>query len=296
MAFLRKPATTRPLVCVETVALAHGVRAEKRPAILARSRAVADANGCELAWLAMDSGVIDPAVSDSRLLELLEQDAFGKIASRDLPVAQALRRSGGLTVSSTLAVAHRLGAKVAVTGAIGGVHRSESGERDVSADLAALGRTPVLLVSAGIKPIVDAQATLEVLESEGVSVIGLAHGEASFLYGNDSPTRLPASLPDIASVVAAYGAQHKFGLSAGLLLSTRVPEASSLSFDQVMRWVAEAEQTARRASITGAQRTPFLVRHMRELGDPQLTAANEAALLNNVSLATKIASAIDASC
>jgi pseudouridine-5'-phosphate glycosidase len=296
MSYLCKPVTGRPLVCAETVALAHGVRAEERAAILARARAVSDAHGCEIAWLAMDEGVIDPAVSDSRLLELLQREDFCKIANRDLAVAHACGRSGGLTVSATLVIAHRLGAAVAVTGAIGGVHRPTGALRDISADVAALARAPLVLVSAGIKPIVDAEATLEALESAGVAVIGLGHERAAFLYGNDSPVRLPAQLPDIPAVTSAYKVQRDLGMHAGILLSTRVPSGAALPFDRVKAWVDEAERAASTAGIHGAAQTPFMVRRMRERGDPHLTAANEAAFLNNIAVAAKIAAAIPASC
>jgi pseudouridine-5'-phosphate glycosidase len=209
---------------------------------------------------------------------------------RDLGIALAGGLSGGTTVASTLLVSALANIKVFATGGIGGVHRGSP--FDVSADLAQLGKSPVLVVCAGAKAILDLPATREVLETQGVPVIGYQTDEFPAFYTRSSGLGVDARVetPDEAAKIAIES--WEAGISSAILLVVPPPEESALSPDEMESAIQVALADADRANIHGAETTPFLLKRVSELTGGESLRANLALLKNNAKVAAQVSAAM----
>ena len=286
-------AAGHPVVALESTLIAHGL---PWPANLETARAAEDAvrrNGATPATVAVWHGVPTVGLTAAQVEELARTSGVWKASRRDLGAAVGLKRLAATTVSATMALAHAAGVRVFATGGIGGAHRAEGdGESwDVSADLTELGRTPVLVVCAGAKSILDLPRTLELLETLGVPVLGYRTAAfPEFYLGLREGAGLPVSarVESPAEAAAVFAAHVRLG-GAGALLAHPCPADVAVApaeFDAALA-VALAEAAA--AGTRGPAVTPFLLARLAELTAGRTLAANRALIVADAALAAEVA-------
>ncbi len=281
-----------PVVALESTLITHGF---PYPANVDTALAMEDAireEGAIPATIGVLAGQIKVGLSkeDVEMFAGLGQDGVRKCSRRDLPIVAGLRQHGATTVAGTMIVAEMAGIKVFATGGIGGVHRGHP--EDVSADLIELGRTPVTVVCAGAKSILDLPLTLEVLETQGVPVIGYGINTLPAFYSRSSglPVDQRVDTPEQAAAIAA--ARDKLGLQHATLITVPVPEADQLPLDEAERAISEATKLADSLGIHGKAVTPFVLGKVLEFTAGRSQQANIAALVNNAHIAAQIAVAL----
>jgi pseudouridine-5'-phosphate glycosidase len=247
-------------------------------------------NGAVPATIALLDGRIHVGLSDSQLIQLAHLEESRKISMRDFGIAISRRISGGTTVAASLFVASQAGIRVFATGGIGGVHRGAP--FDVSADLLQLGKTPVLVVCAGAKAILDLTATREVLETQGIPVIGYQTDEFPAFYTRSSglPVDMSVDTPEEAVQVAV--AAWEAGLKSAVLLVVPPPQETALEAEKMESAIVTAIAEAVELNIQGSAMTPFLLNRVSELTDGESLQANLALLKNNARIAGKAAAAM----
>jgi pseudouridine-5'-phosphate glycosidase len=235
------------------------------------------------------NGRLHVGLEPEQLEHLGSAEGVWKVSRRDLPYVQARGLDGATTVSATMLAAHLAGIRVFATGGIGGVHRGASESFDVSADLYELARTPIVVVSAGAKAILDLAKTLELLETLGVSVIGYRTAQFPAFYSVESglPLEMHAHSPE--EVAAVFKAHRRLGLEQGLLVANPIPREAEIAHAVMEGYLARAWDALRREGIGGKQVTPFLLARVLEYSEGRSLKANVALLLNNVRLACAIA-------
>jgi pseudouridine-5'-phosphate glycosidase len=276
-----------PVVALESTLIAHGL---PWPTNLEVARAAEDAvraEGAVPATVAVWRGRPTVGLDPDELEQLAREKDVRKAGRRDLAGAVARGATAATTVSATMALAHRAGIRVFATGGIGGVHNPQRGW-DVSADLVELARTPVAVVCAGAKSILDLPATLEFLETLGVPVLGYGVGEfpAFYLRSSGLPVSERVDGPEeAAEVLAAH-----WGLEgAGVVLARPVPEEDALDPDELALALARAEEQAAARNVRGPALTPFLLARLAEYTDGRTLRANRALILANARLAARVA-------
>jgi pseudouridine-5'-phosphate glycosidase len=215
-----------------------------------------------------------------------------KLSRADLGFAIAMGRTGGTTVAGTMICAALAGIAVFATGGIGGVHRGGEASLDVSADLEELGRTPVTVVCAGAKAILDLPRTLEYLETRGVPVLGFGTDHLPAFWSSRSPWRVPLRVDRAEDVAALMEARQALGLGGGILVANPIQEADEIAYETMAVLVDQALEEARLQRIEGKAVTPFLLSRLLTLSDGASLTANIALVRNNVRVASEIACAI----
>lgn len=279
----------RPIVALETTVVTHGMQAPHNiDTALAMESAISEEGACP-ATIGICGGRIKVGMSadDIRRFGDAEANSIAKCSRRDLPAIVARGADGSLTVAGTVLVAHAAGIDLVATGGIGGVHRQHP--FDVSADLRELGRTPVTVVCAGAKSILDLPRTLEVLETEGVPVVGLGTRTLPAFFSRDSGLPVPHSVDDVAGAAALYRSWRDIAAGNGLLLTVPVPEADALPSAEADAAIEQAIRDADAAGISGSDATPYLLARVVELTSGRSLAANESLLINNARVAAQIA-------
>jgi len=283
----------RGVVALESTVIAHGL---PRPRNLETARLleaeVRDA-GAVPATICLADGMLVVGANDALLARLANAEGVAKISTRDLAPFLARVPGDGLgatTVATTAEIASRAGIEVVATGGIGGVHRRAERTMDVSADLAALARYPVVVVCAGAKLVLDLAKTLEQLETLGVPVVGFGTDELPAFYARSSGLPLPHRVDEPAA--AARIARLQLDRGAGVLVCVPIPEASALQRDEVEREIDTALAAADRAGVRGRDVTPFLLAQLGEASSGRTIDANVALLRNNARVAAGIATAL----
>ena len=217
-----------------------------------------------------------------------------KVSRRDLPVVVARRLDGATTVAATMWVAQRFGIEVFATGGIGGVHRGHGTgpNADISADLQELAQTPVIVVCAGAKAILDLPATLEYLETHGVTVVGYGTDEFPAFYSRSSGLPVDVRCDTPGEVAALWRAKRSLGLSGGLLVTVPVPAAAEIPAAEIEPAIVQAVKDAAAAGLRSAEVTPYLLGRLAELTGAASVATNIALLKNNAQVAGEIAVAL----
>jgi pseudouridine-5'-phosphate glycosidase len=281
----------RPVVALESTIISHGL---PRPGNLDAARsfeALLTAAGVTPATIAVIDGVSRAGLSDAELERVALADDVLKVSRRDLPLAMAGRRTAGTTVAATSALAARAGIRVFATGGLGGVHRGFAESLDESADLTALARTPVTIVSAGVKSILDIPATLERLETLGVAVAGYRTSRFPAFYLTDSGLDLDWRLDSPEEVAEVMAARDQLGEEAALLVANPLPRDAQLDPVVHDRVLADAVAAAARGGVHGKAVTPFLLAHMSEATGGASVAVNLDVARGNITLAGQIAAA-----
>lgn len=282
-------AHAKPLVALESTLITHGL---PYPDNVQTARAMEQAvreNGAVPATIAILRGEIRVGLTGDEI-EALAQTPAGRVrkcSRRDLALAIGLKEDGATTVAGTMIVAHWAGIAIFATGGIGGVHRGQAW--DVSADLIELGRTPVAVVCAGAKSILDLPLTLEVLETQGVPVIGLGTDTLPAFTSRSSGLPLDARIDSVAQAAHIIRAAQEMGAQHGLLITVPVPEADALPAEVSEAAISRALREADEQGIRGKAVTPFLLGRVREITGGASLRANRALLIHNAGVAARIA-------
>jgi pseudouridine-5'-phosphate glycosidase len=276
-----------PVVALESAVITHGL---PRPTNLDLATSVEKevrTNNAIPATIALLSGKICVGLSQASLERLANERDARKVSRRDFAVVLAANASGGTTVAGTLVAARAVGIRVFSTGGIGGVHRQAP--FDISADLPELSRSPLVVVCAGAKAILDLPATLEYLETLGVPVIGYQTDEFPAFYSRQSGLRLNASANTPAEVARIAQVHWDLGLESAILVVVPPPKEIALPRDEVEKMIEQALTEAREKAIHGPAVTPFLLNRVSELTGGASLRANLELLCNNARLAAQIA-------
>lgn len=280
----------RPVVALESTVIAHGLPYPDNLETARELEALVAAGGATPATIGVVAGVPTAGLDEEALQRFAHGDKVLKLSRRDLASAIAKGTHGATTVAGTMAIAAIAGIAVFATGGIGGVHRGARDTWDVSADLTELARTPVLVVCAGAKAILDLPATLEMLETLGVPVVGYGCDEFPAFYSRSSGLPISARTDSAQEVAAAWRAHQRYGGGGGMLLCVPPPEADALPAAEVEAAIGRA--LARAVEVRGAAVTPFLLSAMYEETGGQSLHTNIALLKNNVRVATEVAVAL----
>lgn len=282
----------KPVVALESTVITHGLPYPQNLETAVSMATAARQGGAVPATIAIIQGQIHIGLTEAQLdyLATREGAAVRKCSRRDIPLAVAGGEDGATTVAGTMILAHRAGIPVFATGGIGGVHRGHP--FDISADLLELGRTPVTVVSSGAKSILDLPATREVLETNGVPVIGYGADVMPAFFSRSSGLPVDGRLDTPEQVAALIRAHRALNLQNGILVTVPVPEADAFDPDEAEAAIAQAAREADEQGIDGAAATPWLLRRVVELTDGRSLRANTALLQNNGRVAGQIAAAL----
>lgn len=280
-----------PVVVLESTVISHGL---PYPANLELARGMEEAvraEGGVPATIGILQGQVHVGLEADHLEHLAkDRQQVRKVSRRDLPLAVGLGLDGATTVSATMHVAQQVGIEVFATGGIGGVHRGHP--FDVSADLTELGRTPVTVVCAGAKAILDLPATREVLETQGVPVVGYGSDEMAAFYSRGSGLPADARVDSPQEIARIIQARRALGLQTGLLVTVPVPAEDEIPAHEIEGVIAQANRQAEEQGITGADLTPFLLERMAQLSAGRSVRTNISLLHNNARVAARIALAL----
>lgn len=281
--------TRHGVVALETSVIGQGLPYPRNRECVDRMNAAITRAGAVPAWIGVLDGRVAVGLSDGELERFATPDAVTKVARRDLPVAVAAGSLGATTVSATVWAAAQAGIAVGATGGIGGVHPGE--DRDVSADLLELARTPGLLVCSGPKSIIDPVATAERLEELGVAVVGIGVGRLPFFLAREAPVELEHRVDRPEDAAAVLGSSMTLGVASTIVACNPVPSAAAMDGDEVASAAREAEHRADVAGVDGKDRTPFLLAALAEITRGRSLEANLALLEDNARVAAAIAAA-----
>jgi len=276
-----------PLVALESTVLTHGLPVPHNREMALAMEAAVRQEGAVPATIAVLQGKVHVGLTPEEMDELLNARKVRKVSQRDFATVITAREYGGTTVAGTLFVAHEVGIRVFATGGIGGVHPGPG--LDISSDLHALAHTPMIVVCAGAKAILDLPATLEVLETNAVPVIGYQTEEFPAFYSPDSGLPVSARLDSPEAVVQFALTHWDLGFNSAVLVTQPPPQDSALPSNTVRDFLSQAQREAREKGVHGQSLTPFLLRRLGELSGGATLKTNMALLLNNAHLAGRIA-------
>ena len=276
-----------PLVALESTIIAHGMPYPQNISFVKQAEQIIIDGGCVPATIAIINGVIHVGL-DGAELDFVANNKIEKVAIRDIGNVVANKLSGATTVSATMHIAHLAGIKVFATGGIGGVHRNAEQTFDLSQDLIALSKIPMIVVSAGAKAILDIPKTLEVLETLAVPVVGYNTDEFPAFYSRQSGCGLNIWCNTPQEITNVYLTQKELGIDSALLVANPVPAKFEISKETIDGFINTAIQECQEKKFEGKAVTPFLLKRIVELSDGKSLETNVALALNNVRLATEI--------
>jgi pseudouridine-5'-phosphate glycosidase len=276
-----------PVVALESTVITHGLPYPENLTLARDMEAEIYSHQAVPATIAVLDGMLRVGLDDHEIVRLASDSTLRKISRRDFGPAIAQHASGGTTVAGTLTVAHAAGIKVFATGGIGGVHRNAP--FDISTDLEAMQDTPLVVVCAGAKAILDLPATLERLETLGIPVIGYQTSEFPAFYATSSGLGVSARAETPAEIAAIAKAHWACGLHSTVLIVQPPPAEFAMPVETVEREVAIALQEAEQAGVRGQAVTPFLLSRVSQLSAGESLRTNLALLTNNACLAAQIA-------
>ncbi len=286
----------RPVVALESTIIAHGF---PWPDNLELGRCLEGAvreQGAVPATIAILDGEVRIGLDDGGLTRLAESGGeIAKCSVRDLPVVIGRGGDGATTVAATARIAHLAGIAVFATGGIGGVHRpGRPGgvSHDVSADLYEMARTPITIVSAGAKSILDLPATVEMLETLGVTVLGFGTDCFPAFFSRESDLPVMTRVDDVAAVAATIAARDGLGLEGAVLVCNPPPQDAAIAAAEVEDWLKQALRQAQEQGVSGSATTPFLLARLRELSGGRTVGVNKALAIANARLGAEIARAL----
>ena len=278
------------VVALESTIISHGLPWPDNLACAQRLEAIVRKYGAVPATIALHDGKVLVGLNNDQLEALATAGSnVRKVSRRDLASVLTQRSWGATTVAATMIAADTAGIRVFATGGIGGVHRGAEQDFDISADLIELGRTPVVVVCAGAKSILDLPKTLEVLETQGVPIWGWHCDTFPSFFSQSSGIDIEDTFDSLEVLASCANTHLAMGGNGGALIVNPVPRADALDMSQETRWIEQALKDARTAGVGGKAATPFLLRKLVELSDGQTLRANLALVENNVQLAARVA-------
>lgn len=281
----------RAVVALESTLLVHGLPAGRNLDVAQRLEQAVRAEGAVPATVAVVDGTPTVGLTQTQLYVLCTSGGLPKLSLRDIGPAAGLGRSGATTVASTAALAHAAGVEVFATGGLGGVHLPAGGSPttwDVSADIGVLATTPMLVVCSGVKSVLDIPATLEVLETWSVPVLGYRTDDFPAFYLRSSGHPVPWRVDSPASAAAVVWA-HRAVSGSGVLLANPVPMESEMDGRLHQRLLDEAMALLQRRDVRGSDVTPVLLEHFHQASGGASVDVNEALVLANATLAARVA-------
>lgn len=277
----------QPVVALESALITHGFAYPANIDITRRMAEAIRAAGAVPAVIGIWRGAVRVGLSDAQVETLATDTTAFKVSVRDLPLIGVRGVHGGTTVATTALLAHRAGIRVFATGGIGGVHRGHP--EDISADLPVLASTPLIVVCAGAKSILDIPRTLEYLETWGVPVLGWQTDAFPAFYSRTSGLPVDQRVDSADQVVDVFQAQRALRLPQGLLVAAPLPAEDEIPAAEIEPLIAQAVAEADAQGVTGKALTPFILARMVALSDARTKHANESLLLNNARVAAQIA-------
>ncbi len=282
-------AAGRPVLALESTILTHGLPRPRNLEVGLQAEAMVREAGVEPATIGVVDGVPVVGLEEGDIRRLCTADDVVKASTRDLPIARAKRLDAGTTVAATAWLAHRAGIRVFSTGGLGGVHRGAADTFDESADLPTLAVTPITLVSAGVKSILDIPATLERIETLGIPVVGYRTDRYPGFYIADSGYPVPARAESAGEIATLARARDELGLPSAVLVANPIDEAEQLDPAVHERVLDEALRAADAAGVTGHDTTPFLLDYVQRATGGRSLEVNLAVYFGNARLGAEIA-------
>lgn len=281
----------KPVVALESTIISHGMPYPKNVQTALMVEQTVRDNGAVPATIAIIKGVCTVGCSKDEIEHLGKAGlSVTKTSRRDIPIVVAKGLDGATTVASTMILAAMAGIKVFATGGIGGVHRGAQETMDISADLEELARTPVNVVCAGAKSILDLGLTLEYLETKGVAVIGYRTNELPAFFTRTSGYKVPMRMDTPLEIASAIYAKDVMNLGGGMLVCNPIPEQYSMNADYIESVIQEAVSEANALGVKGKDITPFVLDKIQKITGGESLESNIKLVLNNAALASKVAS------
>ena len=284
----------RPVVALESTILSHGMPYPDNLRFAAEVEKTIRDEGAIPATMALIDGRIKVGLNAEELEVMCRAENVGKVSRRDFAVCLETKRTGATTVATTMMCAAMAGIKVFATGGIGGVHRHGETTMDISADLQELAHTPVAVVCAGAKQILDIGRTLEYLETMGVPVLGNKTDDFPAFYCAKSGYKLDYAAKDETEIAQIIATSQEIGLRGGILIGNPVPAEYAMDFNHMESIINQALEKAEAAGIHGKDCTPFLLATIKDMTGGDSLATNVKLALNNAQCAAKIAKALSA--
>lgn len=282
----------RPVVALESTIITHGMPFPGNLEMARSVEAIVRDEGAVPATIAVIDGAIRVGLEDAALQRLAGTRDALKVSRADLAFAVAERRVGATTVAATMIAAERAGISVFATGGIGGVHRGADASFDISADLEELARTPVIVVCAGAKAILDIPKTLEVLETRGVPVVTVGADEFPAFWSRGSGLPSPLRLDAPEAIARFQRTRAALDLGGGMLVANPVPAEAEIPRDEMEAYIATAIASAEKAGIGGKAVTPYLLGEILRITEGRSLTTNIALVKHNARLAARIAVAM----
>lgn len=280
----------KPVVALESTIISHGMPYPQNVETALQVEAVVRENGAVPATIAIIRGKLRVGLSKDEIDYLGKKGlSVTKASRRDIPVLAAKGEDGATTVAATMIIAALAGVAIFATGGVGGVHRGAETTMDISADLEELAMTPVMVVCAGAKSILDLGLTLEYLETKGVLVIGYQTNELPAFYTRKSGFHVDYQLDTPKEIADTFRAKEELGLKGGMLVTNPIPEKYAMDHDYISSSIEKACEEAKALGIKGKETTPFLLDKIQKLTQGSSLEANIQLVYNNAALASKIA-------
>ena len=280
----------KPVVALESTIISHGMPYPQNVETALKVEAIIRENGAVPATIAVLGGRLKAGLSPEEIDYLGKTGAgVAKASRRDLPILVAQGRDGATTVTTTMIIAHMAGIQVFATGGIGGVHRGAETTMDISADLEELAHTPVMVVCAGAKSILDLGLTLEYLETHGVPVMGYGTEELPAFYTRRSGFKVDYRVDSPAELARIFSVQQELGFHGGMLVTNPIPEEFSMDPEVINKAINDAVGEANAKGIHGKEITPFLLDRIQQLTGGDSLHSNIELVFNNARLAAKTA-------
>ena len=282
----------KPVVALESTIISHGMPYPQNVETALNVEKIIRENGAVPATIAIIGGRLKAGLTAEEIEYFGKRgQAIAKASRRDIAVLCARGEDGATTVTTTMMIAHMAGIKVFATGGIGGVHRGAETTMDISADLEELAQTPVMVVCAGAKSILDLGLTLEYLETKGVPVIGYGTSELPAFYTRQSGFGVDYRMDSPEELAAAFKASHDMNLKGGMLVTNPIPEEYAMPLDTINAAIDQAIAECEAQGIHGKATTPFLLARVAELTGGDSLASNIRLVYNNAKLAAQTAAA-----
>ena len=285
-------ASGRPIVALESTIITHGMPYPQNLEVATQVENDLRAQGVTPATIAVLEGELHIGLEPPALEKLAQAKGVAKLSRADLAACMATKGTGATTVAATMIGARLAEIEVFATGGIGGVHRGAEESFDISADLLELAQTPVTVVAAGAKAILDVAKTLEVLETHGVPVISFGQDSFPAFWSAQSQHKSPLRMDDAQTIARAHMMRRNLDLPGGQLVANPIPLADEIASDVMAPIIAQAQQDAKAHGIIGKAVTPYLLQRVFELTQGRSLHANISLVRNNARLAGKIAQAL----
>ncbi len=282
----------RPVVALESTIISHGMPYPQNVETALNVEKIVRENGAVPATIAILGGRLKAGLTADEITYLGKAGVnVTKASRRDLPVLIAKGMDGATTVTTTMIIAHMAGINIFATGGIGGVHRGAETTMDISADLEELASTPVMVICAGAKSILDLGLTLEYLETHGVPVLGYGTEELPAFYTRKSGYRVDYRIDSPEELAQVFKAQRDLGMKGGILVTNPIPEEFAMDFDVINKAIDEAVAESVKEGIHGKETTPYLLAKVKDITGGDSLASNIRLVYNNAALAARTAAA-----